>query len=237
MQIVLKTVSSYNFVFLIFFFPFDCSSDKYGLTSLVSFSLTWFYSRQGWQGYSWDFHVWNLFIYQTLRGTDFVDNWNSELILIFNTYLMHSLQKRCLQDVRNTEQQATHSLSLNSIVAENDPWIVKGVSLEEPIFQRFWMKKQTLHDAVQVYWIAPKVKMHFASASWNFKRVIPLRSPVYLDFHSPIPFSLFCSTWRLFRHIQHLEKTRAHTGIASLTWEFCKLFECYPNIQAGLLRQ
>lgn len=50
---------------------------------------------------------------------------------------MHSLQKRCLQDVRNTEQQATHSLSLNSIVAENDPWIVKGVSLEEPIFQRF----------------------------------------------------------------------------------------------------
>ena len=48
-------------------------------------------------------------------------------------------------NVRNTEQQVTHLLSLNSIVAENDPWILKGVFLEEPIFQRFWMKKQALH--------------------------------------------------------------------------------------------
>ena len=49
------------------------------------------------------------------------------------------------QDVRNTEPQVTHLLSLNPLVAENDPWIVKGVFLEEPIFQRFWMKKQALH--------------------------------------------------------------------------------------------
>ena len=42
---------------------------------------------------------------------------------------MHSLQNRRPQDVRNTEQQVTHLLSLSSIVAENDPWIVKGVFL------------------------------------------------------------------------------------------------------------